>query len=97
MSGIGFKRVCMFCATKFYDFNKTPIVCPKCGETFDQNALFKRKVKAKEDEDELTMDSLGLGDDVEIDEEEGVLLEDVDDNDNEEVDNISGSTVGSSE
>lgn len=98
MSDIGFKRVCMFCSTKFYDFNKSPIICPKCGETFDQNALFKRKIKAKDDGNELTMDSLGLGDDIELDEnEEDVLLEAVDDNDSDDVDSISGANVGSNE
>ena len=97
MSDIGFKRVCMFCSTKFYDFNQTPIVCPKCGETFDQNALFKRKIRAKEDEDELTMDSLGLGDSIELDKVEEDVLLDVDDNDSDEVDNISREDVGSNE
>lgn len=30
----GLKRVCASCATRFYDFNKTPIVCPKCSTEF---------------------------------------------------------------
>jgi uncharacterized protein (TIGR02300 family) len=28
---LGTKRLCASCSTKFYDLNKDPIVCPKCG------------------------------------------------------------------
>lgn len=28
---LGMKRVCVSCATKFYDLMKQPAVCPKCG------------------------------------------------------------------
>jgi len=28
---LGTKRVCVACATRFYDLGKTPAVCPKCG------------------------------------------------------------------
>lgn len=31
---LGFKRVCGNCGTKFYDFGRTPIVCPKCGTVY---------------------------------------------------------------
>ena len=31
LPGIGSKRVCVSCATRFYDLAKTPPVCPKCG------------------------------------------------------------------
>ena len=27
---LGTKRLCASCSAKFYDLNKTPIVCPKC-------------------------------------------------------------------
>ena len=30
---LGSKQKCQNCGTKFFDLNKTPIVCPKCGET----------------------------------------------------------------
>ena len=39
----GTKRVCQSCATKFYDFSRTPIVCPKCGVTFDPETLLKAR------------------------------------------------------
>lgn len=30
----GKKRQCLNCATKYYDLNKDPILCPNCGEAF---------------------------------------------------------------
>ncbi len=30
----GTKRTCQHCEVKFYDLNKEPIICPKCGEEF---------------------------------------------------------------
>ena len=31
---LGTKRLCDGCAAKFYDLNKDPIFCPKCGTQF---------------------------------------------------------------
>ena len=31
---LGTKRLCPACHAKFYDLNKSPAVCPKCGEEF---------------------------------------------------------------
>lgn len=31
---LGTKRSCAGCGTKFYDFNRTPIVCPKCSAVY---------------------------------------------------------------
>jgi uncharacterized protein (TIGR02300 family) len=31
---LGTKRFCAGCSAKFYDLNKSPIVCPKCGTLF---------------------------------------------------------------
>ncbi len=39
----GTKRLCQSCATKFYDFGRTPIVCPKCATTFDPETLLKSR------------------------------------------------------
>ena len=30
---LGKKRTCLSCETRFFDLNKNPAVCPKCGET----------------------------------------------------------------
>jgi uncharacterized protein (TIGR02300 family) len=31
---LGTKRVCGGCGAKFYDLNRTPIICPKCETVF---------------------------------------------------------------
>ena len=32
---LGSKRLCASCGVKFYDLNKSPIACPKCGTPFE--------------------------------------------------------------
>lgn len=39
----GIKRTCPSCATKFYDFKKSPIVCPKCGATVEPDFAIKTR------------------------------------------------------
>ena len=39
----GIKRVCPSCSVKYYDFNKNPIVCPKCDFEFDPDLLLKSR------------------------------------------------------
>jgi len=36
---LGTKRLCANCAAKFYDLNKSPIVCPKCHTTMELAAI----------------------------------------------------------
>jgi uncharacterized protein (TIGR02300 family) len=36
---LGLKRQCMSCGAKFYDLNKDPAVCPKCGTVFQAVAM----------------------------------------------------------
>ena len=40
---LGVKRRCVSCGTKFYDFLKFPITCPKCGAEFDPEQLLKSR------------------------------------------------------
>ena len=39
----GQKRRCFSCGMKFYDFNKSPIICPECGSEFDPENLLKSR------------------------------------------------------
>ena len=32
---LGTKRLCANCSAKFYDLNKDPILCPKCGTVYE--------------------------------------------------------------
>jgi uncharacterized protein (TIGR02300 family) len=36
---LGTKRLCGNCSAKFYDLNKSPIVCPKCNTVMEVTAL----------------------------------------------------------
>ena len=36
---LGFKRQCMNCGAKFYDLNRDPAVCPKCGTPMQASAV----------------------------------------------------------
>ena len=41
---LGIKRACLSCGMKFYDFNRTPIICPGCSTEFSlENLLTSRK------------------------------------------------------
>lgn len=39
----GIKRLCQSCGARYYDFLRTPIVCPSCGTTFDSEAVLKSR------------------------------------------------------
>jgi uncharacterized protein (TIGR02300 family) len=51
---LGTKRQCQNCGAKFFDFNKRPIVCPKCGTAFQGAARARAPTKEDEKETELT-------------------------------------------
>ena len=50
---LGAKRQCQACGAKFFDLNKDPIVCPKCGTVFQGAARTRVPVKEDEEETEL--------------------------------------------
>ena len=35
----GRKRTCQVCGKKYYDLNKSPMICPSCGAKFDPDLL----------------------------------------------------------
>ena len=89
----GTKRVCQSCATKFYDFGRTPIVCPKCGASFDPETLLKARrsrpsaaskpvkaAKAPAPAKESEAEAEAEDEDIELDDD----LEDIEDSDDED-------------
>ncbi len=45
---LGAKQICPACQTKFYDLNRRPALCPKCGTAFDpEEAVRSRRVRAR--------------------------------------------------
>ncbi|MDH3473599.1 MAG: TIGR02300 family protein [Rhodospirillales bacterium] len=39
----GTKHSCQNCGAKYYDLNRSPIVCPKCGTEFNPDALLRSR------------------------------------------------------
>ena len=40
---LGKKRACLACGMRFYDFGRSPIVCPGCGAEFDPENIIKSR------------------------------------------------------
>jgi uncharacterized protein (TIGR02300 family) len=66
---LGAKRQCQACGAKFFDLNKDPIVCPKCGTVF-QGAAMRTRVASKDDEEDTEMSAPAGVDIVSLDEVE---------------------------
>jgi uncharacterized protein (TIGR02300 family) len=61
---LGLKRQCMSCGAKFYDLNKDPAVCPKCGTVFQAVAMSRVAAPvvaraAAPDDDETELEATG--------------------------------------
>ena len=50
---LGAKRQCQNCGAKFFDLNKDPIICPKCGTVFQGAARARPPSKEDEEDTEL--------------------------------------------
>jgi uncharacterized protein (TIGR02300 family) len=66
---LGAKRQCQACGAKFFDLNKDPIVCPKCGTVF-QGAPARARAAEKEDQEEAELATPAGVDVVSLDEVE---------------------------
>lgn len=84
----GVKRACPKCATRFYDLNQNPMVCPSCAHSFTLASLLETlsgrssaKAKAAEAKAaEAPVDEVDLLDDADDDvDADDDLLEDDDD------------------
>ena len=78
----GKKRICLACNTKYYDFNKSPIICPSCGSEFDPDIYLKsRKGKnlstkvVSEKKQNMSEDMTNI-DDIETDTDDEVVSDD---------------------
>ena len=40
---LGTKRACLACGMRFYDFSRSPIICPGCGAEFDSENIIKSR------------------------------------------------------
>ncbi|MBM3550856.1 MAG: TIGR02300 family protein [Alphaproteobacteria bacterium] len=48
---LGAKRQCQSCGTRFFDMNKNPIACPKCGAIYQVVALTRTAARAMQEEE----------------------------------------------
>ena len=78
----GRKRICLSCGTKYYDFKKSPIICPSCGVEFDPD-LYLRSRKGKSlstkistDETSKISEDISDIDEIEIDSDDEVVSDD---------------------
>ncbi|WP_417452496.1 FYDLN acid domain-containing protein [Kiloniella sp.] len=96
----GSKRTCLSCKAKFYDFLKSPIVCPKCGSELDLSAKSnqpKQSAKAEVEEANEAQDvDLDTSDNVVDfpDEEELLHIDDGDDLDPDDDEDLQGVSAG---
>jgi len=90
---LGVKRSCLSCDMRFYDFKRSPIICPGCGTEFDPENLVKaRKGRAApksvakaqvsregDDADDVYNSDFDLDDNVDDDVDADVTVEEIDD------------------
>ena len=83
---LGTKRACLACEMRFYDFNRSPIICPGCGAEFDRENIIKSrkgrpaaKTAARDDSDVADDDQ--MEDDDNADELVADVVNDNDDDD----------------
>jgi uncharacterized protein (TIGR02300 family) len=56
---LGSKRQCQSCGAKFFDLNRDPIVCPKCGTTFQPAAASRAAARPAPVDEEAEVDPVG--------------------------------------
>lgn len=81
----GTKRTCQSCSSRFYDLQKSPIVCPKCGATYEIVTTSRRGRKTASKavaEDEV------IDQDVELDNTDDDALLDDDEDLDADLDNV---------
>ncbi|MGI6246314.1 MAG: TIGR02300 family protein [Pseudochelatococcus sp.] len=55
---LGTKRQCLSCGAKFYDLNRDPILCPKCGAPFQASVVRPVPAPANDvDDDEAGLET----------------------------------------
>ena len=78
----GQKRICLACNTKYYDLNKSPIICPSCGIEFDPDIYLKSRKGKNESTKVVSEDNQNISEDIsnidniEADTDEEVVTDD---------------------
>ena len=78
----GKKRICLACNTKYYDLNKSPIICPSCGSEFDPDIYLKTRkgknlsAKVVSEKKQNISEDMSNIDDIETDTDDEVVTDD---------------------
>ena len=78
----GKKRICLACNTKYYDLNKSPIICPSCGTEYDPDVYLKSRkgknlsTKAVSEKNQNMSEDISNIDDIETDTDDQVVSDD---------------------
>ncbi|SNY91723.1 TIGR02300 family protein [Cohaesibacter sp. ES.047] len=72
---LGTKRVCGECGAKYYDLNRNPITCPKCGTIFELSKSAKIEAEEVAAEEEVVVEADAKAEEAEA---EVISLEDAD-------------------
>ena len=86
---LGLKRICLSCDMRFYDFKRSPIICPGCGKEFDLENLLKgrkSRIAPKSVAKAGVSDDAGDLDEPEFEGENDTVAVNKDDNDNDNID-----------
>ena len=85
---LGTKRACLACGMRFYDFSRSPIICPGCGAEFDPENIIKSRKGRPAAKTTSRADVDATNDDQIEDDDDADELTDavVDDNDDDDID-----------
>ncbi|MGB1946120.1 MAG: TIGR02300 family protein [Candidatus Puniceispirillaceae bacterium] len=85
---LGTKRACLACGMRFYDFSRSPIICPGCGAEFDPENIIKSRKGRPAAKTTSRADVDATDDDQIEDDDDADELTDavVDDNDDDDID-----------
>ena len=78
----GRKRTCQVCGKKYYDLNKSPMICPSCGAEFDPDFLLRNKkvksisTKVTTGNDNEFTEGISNIDDIEVEADNEVVSDD---------------------
>ena len=85
---LGTKRACLACGMRFYDFNRSPIICPGCGAEFDPENIIKSR-KGRPAAKTAARDDRDVADDDQMEDDDNadkLVAGVVDDNDDDDID-----------
>ena len=83
---LGLKRACLSCDMRFYDFRRSPIICPGCGTEFDPENLLKGRKSRAAPKSAAKADVSDDLDETEFDDEDVNVAVNKDDDDDDDMD-----------